>query len=125
MAVAEARAPDTARTEGEERLDDLIGHAVWVLPGVEPDVEAHAHVGKAYVADGRGKAHEEQRQEDIGLAPRRHVRHEYGNAKEEQCRAEVLLHDEHQHRDAPDADERRDEAQRRQLQEEQAALRQG
>ena len=114
MAVREARAPDAARTKREQRLHDLIGHAIRVGPGIPPDVKAHAHMAEHRIACGGREAEDRERDDDIRAAARRHVRHEDRNAEEQQRRTEVARHDEHQDRHAPDAEERRDETDRRQ-----------
>ena len=123
VSKAKSCAPDAARAKGEERLHNLIGHAIRVRPWVQPDGHAHAHMAEEHIADDGCDAEERQRQEYIALIARSHIGHEHRDAEEQQGGTQVLFHDEHQHGETPDADERRDEAQRRQPQYQQPTLR--
>ena len=90
----------------EQRLRDLEARSVRVLPRVEPDVDALLHV--AHRAGEEPCSGDEQREagDHERRAAGRHVEHREERAEEHQRAAEVADEDEHEHRGAPDDQQR-------------------
>ena len=108
--LAEALAEEAAVGLREEALGDLV--ALLVDPvgreGVAPDGHAVAHVPDR-PGEERRAAHEHERPDDHEGEPRRgHVEEREEAAEEHERRAQVADEDEHEHRRAPDHEQRPD-----------------
>ena len=112
--LAEALAEEAAVGLGEDRLQDLVAAVRRVVVGVEPDLDPVVHV-----RDGRGEepgAEQEHRHpdHDEGEAAGGDVEQGQEGGEEHQRAAQVADEDEHEHRGAPDDEQRAEVLERRQ-----------
>src|SRR4030095_4484648 len=105
-ALSEAGPAEAAIRDRVLGLDGLVAVTVGVLPGIEPDLDALLDAWDRRVDPG-GTAYEERGPGDHEPDLRsRHVQHREEDPEVEEAAAEVVRHDEDEHRRAPDQEER-------------------